>query len=84
MMQTRWKSILDPFLGSNFLNGSILQSISLINGTTTINHLLGRTPNGWLLVDIDASANIYRSQPFNNLTLTLTSDAACIVNLYIF
>lgn len=84
MMQTRWASIINPFLTKVFLGGSLLQNVSLINGVTVINHLLGRQMNGWVIADINAAANIYRSQPMNGLTLTLTSDAICTVNIYVF
>lgn len=39
---------------------------------------------GWMLVDQDTLANIYRSKPKNDTTLTLTSDAACVVSLWVF
>ena len=84
MMQTRWASILNPFIGSAFLNGLLLQNVALINGVTTINHLLGQQMSGWVISDINAAANIYGSHPLNGLTLTLTSDAACIVSIYVF
>lgn len=83
-LSTRWKSILDPFLADPFVNGQILTGIVLINGVTVINHKLNRLQQGWVLVDQNAAANIFRSQSFNSSTLTLTSDALVTVNLWVF
>ncbi len=83
-MQTKWKSILDPLL-ANPINGmSILKDVKLINGVTVINHLLQKQQQGWVILDINGAATIFRSQPFNDLTLTLTSNADVIVNLGVF
>jgi hypothetical protein len=84
LMQTRWKGILDPLLASLFSSASIVSGVELINGITVVNHKLGRTPQGWFITDINGAATIYRSAPFNNLTLTLTSSAAVNVNIGVF
>lgn len=84
MMQNTWGSAIDPVLANPLIKGNILKSISLINGSIVINHLLGRMMQGWFITDINAAATVYRSQQFNNLTLTLTSNAAAIVNIYVF
>lgn len=86
IMQTRWKSELDPLL-SNPLNGiSILENVSLINGSNTLNHRLGQIMQGWFLVDIQGIASIYRpsTSPFNSLTLTLVSSAAVQASIGVF
>lgn len=83
-MQTKWASELNPVLAIPFLNGIQLSQISLINGSTVINHRLQRMMQGWFITDINAAATIYRSQPFNPTTLTLTSSAAVIINLWVF
>lgn len=83
-MQSIWKSQLDPILANNIINGSQLTNISLISGVTVINHLLSRKQQGWFITDIDGAAQVYRSQPFNDKTLTLTSDAPVIVNIWCY
>lgn len=82
--QTRWATLIEPFLTNNLNSVNILQGISLINGVNTINHKLGRTQQGWFLTDINAAATIFRSEAFNTKTLTLTSNAACVVNIGVF
>ncbi len=84
LMQSAWTGVLNPFLRQPVLNGLLLSDVALGVGNTVINHRLGRTPQGWALVDINGAAQIYRSAAFNSLTLTLNSDAAITVGLYIF
>ncbi len=84
MMQTKWAAELNPVLASPLTKPSMLKGIRLITGANVINHLLGQTQQGWLISDIDASASIYRSAPFNDLTLTLTSSAPATVNLVVY
>lgn len=84
LMQTKWKSDLDPIIKNSLLSGFAINGTHLANGVTVINHLLSRMMVGWFITDVNAAATIYRSQPLNNKTLTLTSNAACIVNLWVF
>lgn len=83
-VQTTWSKELNPILAIPILQGLALTQVALINGITTINHLLNRQMTGWFLTDISAAAMIYRSQPFNPTTLVLTSNAACVINLWVY
>lgn len=84
LMQTRWSAALEPLLKAPSLKGYVLEGVNLINGATVINHLLSRKLQGWYVVDQNAAATIFRSQPKNDKTLTLTSNAAVIVDLFVF
>lgn len=83
-MQTQWGSQLNPILANPSSNMAILKNISLSTGTNVINHLLDRTQQGWIITDINAAVTIYRSQPFNDKTLTLVSSGAATVSLGVF
>lgn len=83
-MQTLWSSILNPIITNPVMNGLTLEGVKLASGSNVINHTLGRTQQGWFLVDQNSTATVYRSAPFNDLTLTLTASAACTVNIYVF
>lgn len=84
LLETQWASQLNPLLANPMNAVSILSSILLAVGINVINHKLGRKPQGWFLTDINGAAVIYRSSAFNDLTLTLTSDAAVTVNIGVF
>lgn len=83
-MQTKWKSEIDPVLINPIVNGLPLAGVFLLNGTTTINHKLGRKMIGWFLTDQNAGTTIFRSAPLNDKTLTLTAGANVTVDLWVF
>jgi len=84
MMQTKWAQELNPLLSNQLTNGILIPNITITTGSNTINHRLQRKQVGYIITDINASATLYRSQDFNNLTLTLTSNAACVISLWVF
>jgi len=84
LMQNKWGSLLNPVLANPTTNMSILKNVALASGNTVINHLLGAVQQGWVVLDVDAAATIYRSAPLNDKTLTLHSSAACTVTLGVF
>lgn len=84
LMLTKWSSILNPLIGNQFNRISLLKNVALIVGETKIPHLLGRPQKGWFIVDINAAANIYRSEPLESNFLYLTSDAVATVSLGVF
>ena len=78
---------LNPIFNTNTLGGNILPNISLSTGSNTINHKLGRVLSGWQLVRIRAAATIFDTQDANktpDLTLTLTSSAPVVCDLYVY
>lgn len=84
LLQTTWSALIDPIIGRAQNKANIISNVSLNNGVTVVNHLLGRKMQGWYLADIQGAATIYRSQPLNDQTLTLTSSAAVTVNIGVF
>lgn len=82
--QTKWKSQLDPILANPLSGLIILPNVSLANGLTKINHGLGRLQQGWVVLDIQGAAQIYRSSPLNSTTLSLTSSAAVTATIGVF
>lgn len=84
LMQTAWAKQLNPLL-ANPMNGmSIIKNVPLVSGSNVINHGLGQVQQGWMLVDIQGPAVIYRDSPFNALTLSLHSDAPTTVSIGVF
>lgn len=84
LMQRQWSSQINPLLAVSLTQGSLLSNITIINGSNTFNHYLGRQMQGWFITDQNALASIYRSAPLNSQTLTLTSNAAVTIALWIF
>jgi hypothetical protein len=87
LLQTAWAQRLNPIITSPPNNSVILKNVALINGTTVIDHKLGRTLQGWKIVRQRASASIYDAQDANqrpNLTLVLVSNAAVVCDIEVF
>lgn len=86
VMQTKWKAEIDPILSNPLNSISVLSGIKLVSGTNIINHFLGRVMQGWILVDIQEAASIYRpaTSPFNSQTLTLVSTAPATIAIGVF
>lgn len=84
MMQNRWAAILNPVISNPLNVVTILESVSLVSGANTINHLLQRKMQGWFILDLNAAVTIYRSQPMNDKTLVLTSSGTAVCNIGVF
>lgn len=77
----------EPLLGGVHLRGAQNAGVALSNGTTLVTHGLGRAPVGWFVTRQRGSARIYDTQDGNpnpTLSLRLVSDAAVLVDLYVF
>lgn len=87
LLQTTWSSLIDPIIGRKQNQSNILSNVALVNGTTVVNHLLGRKLSGWKVILQDAKASIFDNQSTNQtpeLTLVLVSDAATTVSIEVF
>lgn len=82
--QTQWKSQLDPVLSSPFNGMNILPNVALTTGANVVNHLLGRLPQGWIVLDNQGTATVYRSAPYTSTTLTLTASGATTITIGVF
>lgn len=82
--QTSWDAAISPVLNNEINQGMQLTNISLSIGANKINHLLSRKQIGWIITDLNANANIYRSEPLNDKTLVLTSDSNCIISVWVY
>ncbi len=81
----KWAAILNPFLALPILNGNLIRDINLVtNVPKSINHLLQRKPIGWIVTDINNNSFIYRTKPFNDSTLTLTTNSTSTISIWVF
>lgn len=85
LMQTKWASQLNPLLSNPLNQPGFIKNVTLIANTPlAINHLLGQVQQGWFITDIDSNATVWRTQPFNKLTLTLEASANTTINLTVY
>lgn len=69
--------INNPFLVGNVFTATITPS------TVTINHGLGSVPLGWIVLDQDADANIWKTSS-DDKTITFDSSATVTIKVWIF
>jgi hypothetical protein len=84
LMQTKWKSEIDPTLAIPLLGGLQLKSQVLAAGVNVITHKLGRMMQGWIVTDQNAAVVPYRSAPLSATTLTLTASGPVTINLWVY
>lgn len=86
-LQSKWPAQLNPVLANLLVNGQLLSNITLINGTTVVNHKLGRPILGWFITSPQGPfGNVYQTsyQPNPSLTISLTNNASLITDLWVF
>lgn len=49
-LQSKWPAQINPVLANLLVNGQLLSDIALIDGTTVVNHKLGRQIQGGLRI----------------------------------
>lgn len=81
----QWPATLNPVIASPLINGQQIDSIQLLSGgPNNIYHSLGQLPQGWFVVDKTSHADVIRTQPFNQNTITLEADADCKISIWIY
>lgn len=66
------------------VDGNLLEGVALSTTDTEVHHGLGRKPRGWVVVDQDADARVWRSVASTSSTLTLQASASVTINLWVF
>ena len=65
------------------LYGNYIQAEVTTSGVS-VEHKLQREPTGWIIVDADADANVWRNATSDSKTINLISDATVNIKLYIW
>jgi hypothetical protein len=84
LLQTKWKSILDPIISNPTTNMAILENVVLASGNNQVAHKLQRMQQGWIITDINGAGTIFRYKAFNDTYLYLTASTALTVNIGVF
>lgn len=87
LMQTRWAQQLEPLIQNPSLKTNILKNVSLVTGSNTVDHMLGRKLQGWRIVRLRANETVFDTQdsnPRTELTLLLTASGPVTIDLEVF
>ena len=87
-MQDSVQRSLSPLTRIPFLNGRLIEDISMTAATTNeIAHGLGRAYRGWFVVDIDAASTVHRDTSSTSSTtefLPLQASATSTMTIWVF
>ena len=90
-VQSNIANTLIPVLKSLIIDGTLVKDIDLISGVNRVSHMLGRVPEGWLIVDRNTAATVFRTTPTSaantitdSSTISLTSSGAVTVSIWFF
>ena len=64
--QENVEQVLKPILNSAIIDGVLVKAIDVGTTDTIVNHKLGRSPLGWIVVKRNEDAVIYESATANN------------------
>lgn len=88
LLQTQWASEINPVLAQPLNSGLVLENITLVSGSNTINHKLGRKLQGWIVSRMkNGFVQLYDLQNTNQMsdkTLVLNSSGAGLIDLIVF
>ena len=83
------EQVLNPLVKIPYLNGIILENLSITTSPVKFAHGLGRAPVGYWLIYKNAAGDVYAPTvgtigPFSGTTITLQASAAVTVNILVF
>lgn len=81
-VQKNVEDVVNSIEKLTLLNKAIVSNI-VVNTSATIEHKLGRVPNGYFVIAKNANANIWNGA-LTDTQLTLNSSAAVTITIYIF
>jgi hypothetical protein len=88
LFQSSWAKVLQPVVNLPINSGRLIQGVSVVTGSNTINHKLGRKLQGWIVTRMPgAFIQIYDLQNNNKmpeLTLVLNASASGTIDLFVF
>lgn len=67
LLQNSWATQLNPVLANPLVNGILLKNVQIVGGNNSINHKLGRKPQGWIICGIDQACFILNSNAQNSM-----------------
>lgn len=82
-LQENVAASLRPVLAVLFLDGRFISGQAITTATTQVEHKLGRTPTGYIILDQSAAASVFTVSKDDKF-LTLDTSANVTVSLWVF
>lgn len=75
--------VVNQISKKTLIDGVHIKDVALVTGSNRINQTLGRQPEGWVVVDRDGTATVYRTAWDAN-TITLVSSGTTTISIWVF
>lgn len=82
-LQLNLKKYFSQFNDLIFLNGLLLQNVSISTSGSQVEHKLGRVPQGWIVMDKTAQGDVWRDS-WDDKVIRLDASANTTINLWVF
>ena len=90
-VQSNISNTIAPVLKSLIIDGVLVKDIALASGVNRVNHTLGRPPEGWIIVDRNSAATVFKTvlttasnTITDSSTISLTASGAVTVSIWFF
>ena len=90
-VQSNISNTIAPVLKSLVVDGVLVKDIVLASGVNRVNHTLGRLPEGWIIVDRNTAATVFKTVPTtaantitDSSTISFTSSGTVTVSIWFF
>lgn len=82
--RTVWAQELNPAITCALVPGVLLTNVKVGTAATAVKHGLNRQPQGWILVDLQKQATVWRTVWDNNTITLLSSVDNTTISLWVF
>jgi hypothetical protein len=83
LLVSNLKEWSNQFKNIPFMDGRLIESVSISTGTTEISHGLNRTPVGWFIVTKNANGNVWEVSK-SRTKLTLDTSTNLTASIWVF
>ena len=84
-VQDRVEEFLRQVYASDIITGRLIEDVAISSAsTTTIEHKLGRTPRGVILVKTSAQCDLWQPTPADDKSLYVRTSVSGTFNLWVF
>jgi hypothetical protein len=82
-LQENIKQFIGQLNKSIFIDGNLVENIIIGTGDTKIEHKLGRVPKGFIVTDLAANTNIWRTG-YDSRFITLRAGTQTSISIWVF
>lgn len=82
-LQSQIEQVINPVLRTTLINGVLIKDVAITTAGATIEHKLGRQPQGWMITDKQGNTDIWRTA-WSEKFLTLDASGSTTFSVWVF